>query len=585
VKLAGKPYEVHLLAVILLYILGFAIYLNSFSVPFVFDDHPNIRDNPSIRLTTFDARGIRAAALESRSQRRPIANISFALNYVVGGYDVKGYHLVNVLIHVVNGMLVYFLALMLLRRHRTITGAHESSDRRLRLAALLAAAIFVAHPLQTQAVTYIVQRMTSMATMFYLMSLLLYLIGRQRTDLAERSAFWLAALAAWLLALGSKEIAATLPVTVVLIELLFYRNAQRAWPGIHPGYLLFAMLASAGVVVLYLGTDPAATIAEQYVLREFGPLERLLTELRVLVFYLGLMTFPYPGRLSLEHSFSVSHSLIDPVSTILAVVFVVVLFVAALRLAPRHPILSFCILWFFVTLSIESSFIGLELAFEHRLYLPMFGFALALAYLFLLVPARYHVWTTVTAGALVLALASATIARNSIWRDPVALWTDTVFKSPASHRARNNLGRVLADRGERERARIQFEEAIRLEPDYAEPYNNLGALHAQAGRFDAAQAHFGRAIELNSRYAQAYNNLGVALLRQGRVRKAASQLGQSVRIAPRYAKAHANLSVALAQLGQPGESCRHLLIALRLDSTVPHSESALETCRSISNTN
>ena len=121
-KLAGKPYERHLLAVILVYCLGFAVYWNSLSVPFVFDDYPNIRDNPSIRLTSLDLDALRAAAFEGYAQRRPVANLSFALNYVAGGYDVKGYHLVNVLIHVANGVLVYFIALILFRRSRSITG-------------------------------------------------------------------------------------------------------------------------------------------------------------------------------------------------------------------------------------------------------------------------------------------------------------------------------------------------------------------------------------------------------------------------------------------------------------------------------
>jgi hypothetical protein len=136
VKLAGKPYEIHLLAVIVLYVLGFVVYLNSFSVPFVFDDYPNILDNPSIRLTAIDLEELHATGFESLLGRRPISNISFALNYLAGGYDVKGYHLVNILIHVVNGVLVYFLALILLRKDRTLAHRMPASERRLRLAAL-----------------------------------------------------------------------------------------------------------------------------------------------------------------------------------------------------------------------------------------------------------------------------------------------------------------------------------------------------------------------------------------------------------------------------------------------------------------
>ncbi len=152
-KLTGKPYEAHLLAVIVLYILGFSIYLNSLSVPFVFDDYPNIRDNPSIRLQAIDVNGLREAAFESRAHRRPLANISFALNYAADGYRVKWYHVVNVLIHIVNGVLVYFLALILLARDQAKGSRGSTPSRRLWLVALFAAAIFVAHPLQVQAVT------------------------------------------------------------------------------------------------------------------------------------------------------------------------------------------------------------------------------------------------------------------------------------------------------------------------------------------------------------------------------------------------------------------------------------------------
>ncbi len=578
-KLAGKPYEVHLLAVIILYVLGFAVYLNSFSVPFIFDDYPNIRDNPSIRLTAIDVEGLRTAAFESPASRRPAANISFALNYLAGGYDVKGYHLVNILIHIGNGVLVYFLALMLLRKSQSLADQPPASDRHARLAALFAAAIFIAHPLQIQTVTYIVQRMTSMATMFYLTSLLFYLLGRQRKDRSGRSAYWLAALAAWLLALGSKEIAASLPVVIVLIEYFFYRDPRKRWPGINYGTLLFALAATAGVALLYLGAEPAATITEQYVDRGFTPGERLLTELRVLIFYLSLMLFPDPGRLSLDHAFTISRSLTDPITTLVAAAILVALILAAARLTRRHPILSFCIMWFLVTLAIESSFIGLELVFEHRLYLPMFAFALAVAYLLSLTPARHRTMMTALGGILVVTLMAASIVRNMTWQDPAVLWADTVSKNPDSYRARNNLGRVLTDQGKLQEAARQFNEAIRIKPDYAEPRNNLGTLHARAGRFDQAREQFAIAIELNPRYAQAFNNLGVALLSQGLAREAALILGQAVRLAPGYAKAHANLSIALERLGQSREACRYLLLAVRLDPAVPHAESALERCQ------
>ena len=339
------------------------------------------------------------------------------------------------------------------------------------------------------------------------------------------------------------------------------------------------MLRLPELLLIYLGSEPGAAIAEQYLGRDLTPGERLLTELRVLVFYMSLMALPYPGRLSLDHTFTVSHSLTDPMTTLAAAAILVGLLFAALRLTRRHPTLSFCVMWFLVTLSIESSFIGLELAYEHRLYLPMFAFALAVAYLLSLTPARFAHLAIGLGALFVVTLASASIVRNVTWQDPAALWADAASKSPTSHRARNNFGRVLIDQGKWEQAALQFEEAIRLKPDYAEPHNNLGTLHARAKRFDQAREHFGIAIALNPQYAQAFNNLGVALLNQGLVREAALQLRQAVRVSPGYAKAHGNLSTALSRLGQPRQACRHLFIALQLDATLPHSRAALDRCR------
>lgn len=582
-RLPDKPHEVHLLALCILYVLGFSIYLNSLSVPFVFDDFPNIRDNPSVRMTSLDVESVRAAVTESPAKRRPLANVSFALNHLVGGYDVKGYHLVNIFLHIANGVLVYFLALILLGA----AGARESPrmmpDRRLQLAALLAGAIFIAHPLQVQAVTYIVQRMTSMATLFYLLSLLLFVLGRRRRDRSKRSALWAGAFVSWLLALGAKEIAATLPVMIVVTEYLFFRDRDKPWPGMRLWYPLVAVAAVACAALLYLGADPATTLASQYADREYGAGERMLTELRVLVYYLSLMILPLPGRLSLEHTFSVSRSLVDPATTLAAATVLAAMLYAALRCASRQPIASFCILWYLVTLSVESSFVGLELAFEHRLYLPMFGFSLMVGYLSTLTPDRHSRLAIVLGVGIVAALSTISIARNTIWQDSLRLWMDTVAKNPMSHRAHNNLGRVLIDRNRPELAAREFEQAIRIEPGYAEPYNNLGTLHARAGRLDEAVLNFAKAIEANPTYAHAYNNLGVALLDQGRARDAVMQLGRAVRIAPGYAKAHGNLAIALARLGRMRESCVHLRVAVDLDASALHSPSALDACGALSN--
>ena len=179
---ALKLYEVHLLFVTALYLIGLTVYSNSLGGPFIFDDYPNIRDNASVRMTRVDIDSLYRAGFESPSERRPLANISFALNYYFGDYNVLGYHLVNVLVHISNGVLVYFLVLLM--------GRTNPNPAHWRWVAFIASAVFLTHPIQTQAVAYIVQRMTSLAVLFYLLSLLLYVLGRHNPAPGKRFFLW-----------------------------------------------------------------------------------------------------------------------------------------------------------------------------------------------------------------------------------------------------------------------------------------------------------------------------------------------------------------------------------------------------------
>ena len=178
-----KTYEVHLLFVTGLYVLGLAVYSNSLSGPFVLDDYPNIRENPSIRMTGIDVDALYRAGFESVDTQPPLAYISFALNYYFGDYDVFAYHLVNVLLHIANGVLLYFLVLLIGR-------AEGSNQTPWAWVAFVAGVIFLVHPIQTQAVTYIVQRITSLAAFFYLLALLLYGLGRLNPALGKRVVLW-----------------------------------------------------------------------------------------------------------------------------------------------------------------------------------------------------------------------------------------------------------------------------------------------------------------------------------------------------------------------------------------------------------
>ena len=580
-RLLTRPYEHHLVCAAAIYLVGLAIYAGTLSAPFVFDDYPNIRDNPAVRMAELTREGLRAAAFDGPAPNRPLANVTFALNYLAGGYDVAGYRLVNVIIHVLNAVLVYFLTFMLLARSEPVQrrlGPVGDRPALLRLAALLAGTLFVAHPAQTQAVVYVVQRMTELATFFYLGALLLYVQGRTGAAGARRAWLWSGALLAWLLALACKEIAATLPAVILLTELCFFRSRERRWRAGDLGYVALIAACVAVLAFVYLGEDPVRALRAGYAGRDFAMGERLLTELRVLVFYIGLILLPLPGRLSLEHSFALSHSLSDPPSTIVCAGILLGLALLGYALARRHVVLAYCIAWFFVTLCVESTFVGLELAYEHRLYLPMFAFVLAAAYGFTFALARHRGVALGVAASLVIALSAGTVLRGETWTDRVALWSDVVAKNTASARARNNLARALLDAGRTADAAAEFTEALRIDPRYAEPYNNLGVLHAAARRFAQAERHFLTALSLDPGYAQAHNNLGIALLRQDRVPEALRHLQAAVSIAPRYAKARANLAAVLMRLERREEACAQVRAALALEPGVAELERAASRC-------
>ena len=192
--------------VLLLAVLTFFVYSNSIGGEFIFDDS-RIYLNPHIRLTTLDFKSLAEAWLESDPWTRPVVNTSFALNYYFHQYEVAGYHLVNIVIHAITGILLFLLAKITL----TLPSMRSNGSSAVVWIPFVVALIWLLHPVQTQSVSYVIQRMNSMAGMFYLMSLYLYVRGRLSEGRKVKISFFLAAVAAGLLALGSKEIAITLP--------------------------------------------------------------------------------------------------------------------------------------------------------------------------------------------------------------------------------------------------------------------------------------------------------------------------------------------------------------------------------------
>ncbi|REJ67015.1 MAG: hypothetical protein DWQ31_12785 [Planctomycetota bacterium] len=473
-------YLPHLVAVIALASLAMALYAGTYEHPFAFDDNNAVVDNPKVQIREVTWENLRKAAQSRPDGRRPLAFISLALNHAYEGLgSTFSYHLVNNLIHAVTGVLVYALALLTYRQAQELDEGRPVPLTTFRSCgmAIFAAALFVAHPVQTQAVTYIVQRMTSMATMFYVAALLLYILGRRRPWGAGRVLLWLGVPVAFLLAYWSKRIAFPLPFVIPLYELFFFQDLRFAWlkrPQVLAA-LAVVLLAATGLVIWAMALpgdetkwNPLERLEKGYGQRDFTMAERLYTQPRVVMHYLTLLAWPTPDRLNLLYHFPTSRSLLDPPTSLASLGVILSLIAVAIYGARRQRVLSFAVLWFFIHLALESTILPLEMIYEHRLYLPMVGVAIGFSYVLWTLLWRHPAWATVASCLLVALLSAATVERNTHWAD---IYEDVIEKNPRPLRAL--LGRGLAGIKAYERTRDEehlesavkdFEEIIELNP-------------------------------------------------------------------------------------------------------------------------
>jgi tetratricopeptide (TPR) repeat protein len=586
---ARRPFVSYALSFAAISGVCFALYQPALGAPFVLDDWDNLVHNPHVRWTELSFAELREAIVGPRV-RRPVAHVSFGLNHYASGYRPAHFRLVNVAIHAFNGLLVCGLTLALLRRWRRIRPASLArfdarADPWLGLAAAL---LFVAHPVQIQAVTYVVQRMTSLATLFYLGAILLWLRGGSASSAGARAVWRGAAVAAGLLALGSKEIAVALPAALWLIHGLFISDLGRDWLRRSAPWALAAALASLAALAF-------AAAGPGWALHDFGPWERVLSQPRVLLFYLSLVALPLPSRLNLLHEFEPSRALFDPPATLVAAIAVAVLLAAALLAARRFRFAAFALLWFLLHSALEASPLPLRMAFEHRLYLPLVGFAVALPVgLAALLGAR---GAAAVAAVAITALAGATFARNQVWSDATRLRVDTAQKSPNDWLAQLLGASALAESGRPDEALALLARVSELEPASPRPHNLRGALLRSQGRLPEALAAFEQAMALDAadplaraeaaRVAAALGDweraaglfeasfarspdervlveLADVLVRQGELEQALALYDNAAARAPRWPLPYRSAGRVLAHQGRPGPAAERFARALVL---------------------
>jgi len=567
--------------------LVLVIYANIYNVPIIFDGAHHIKENALVKDV------LEALSCEAISKARSVVVLTFALNHYVGGFNVFGYHVVNVLIHIANGILVYFLSLALLshlpfsdgkpqgiysdtmrevkgkrrRRKEEQREGRAKTDRGFNVVpfmALFAALVFVAHPIQTQAVTYIVQRYTSMAAFFYMASVLAYVKARESTRSGTTAdvmsvGLYVLSFICGILSFKSKEIAASLPGAIVLVEYLCFGGTWREW--VRKLLRLVPFLVLFEVYVLYSrGFFSSADVS--LVLEDISAMARetesvgrwqyLCTQFSVLVIYLRLLVCPV--NQNLDYMYRFKNGFFDGYTPV-AVAFLIALVVFAVWKRRKYPVVTFAVFWFFITLSVESSIIPIRDAlFEHRLYLPMFGFSLFVSWLVIRVFSRKRAVALAVCVVIIASLGTATFLRNRVWRDPVTLWSDVLKKAPHNSRAYFSLGAQYEKKGYPDTAFRYYTKAIALAPRYGTAHYNLGNLLSSRGDLQQAVHHYSEAIRVQPKNIKARVNLAAVKFRQGDIEAALRELQAALDYEPHNETILLNIGRLYEENGQQGKA-------------------------------
>lgn len=559
----------------------FLCYCNTFSASWQMDDRPNITKNHRIQMTDITFGQIwksMNAQPGSGKFYRPAACLSLALNWYFGKDNVFSYHVVNWLIHLATSWLL-FLTITTLFRTPQIYGRYSSDE--VVFIAVTATLFWALNPMQTQAVTYIVQRMASLAALFSVLSIYCYLQGRLSKSIQQRQLLFAGSALSYLLAIFSKENSIILPLSLPAFEIFFFYSQLSKEI---TKKLLYGLLMGLGVSILAtiaLQPDILDVIHRHYNLRPFTMLERLLTEQRILLFYLTQLFFPHPSRLSIAHDFPLSTSLFAPWETTAAILANALFIILALKSGRKYPFLALAILFFYLNHLVESTIVPLELVFEHRNYLPSFFLFIPIALLF------NQILLQMARNKLVVALAVilfsgifavegyATYARNIVWKNEQSLWIDALRKAPNSDRPlavlalqlgwgkgatqneykkaleliKRTLTMVKARRlsdaaqlgnaaslyhklGEYQTSIEYYQQALKILPNDAMTSFNMAKAYISSGDFTSARNLLSGILDRGNIHADYFHLLGFCELWLGKPKESADVLRQAMSLAP-----------------------------------------------------
>lgn len=511
-------------AFFLILIFTAIVYSNSFSASWHFDDFPNIVTNRGIHISDIGmgsiTKALHANPINNSKLIRPVAYLSFAINWYFGKHHVFGYHLINLAIHIIVAF-VLFLSILTLLRSPNVSVAYKGDEYFI---ALLASVLWSIHPIQVQAVTYIVQRMASMASLFYILGIFLYLKARIAKSKLKACLLVFGIVISYFLAILTKENTVTLPIAILLLEFLFYQDKVKTLKRIRENGVFSVFIAILLVVIFY--KIEWSSIISGYENRPFTFAERMLTEPRIVLFYLKQLLIPINSHLSIVHDVKISTSLFHPIMTLPSMLCILGLLGIGISQIKGRPFVALAILFYFLNQIIESSIIPLELIFEHRNYLPsMFLFVPIAAGIKALTDFYYKkqlivaIIVVISTTLAICGIGLATYTRNQTWSTEESLWMDAMYKAPNNPRPYQNIAGIYKDRGHYERSMALYQKAVGLpnvsDISISKSKNNIGNIYWLFNDSQNAMRFYREAVAIDEGNRLARINLASELIRVG----------------------------------------------------------------------
>ena len=536
----------------ILILIGLLLYAQTFQFGFVFDDHIFIVANPYIK--NFNNIHLMWHAFP---MTRLVGMYSFAVNYYFNQLHPSGYHVFNFLVHLTATGLVWALAGLLFR----MTKSFPSRDRLTQELPLIIAILFLVHPCQTQAVTYITQRFESMATVFYLATIYFYLRARLSTQGIQKIILFTLAGLSTGLGILTKEVVITTVGMIIVLELIFFpgEGKKKVYVVLATAAVLLGILFSQ-IVHAGLNVFVQSVKSESHDGDVLTPVYYFLTQMRVFLTFLRLLLLPV--HQNLDYDYPASMDLFHPPLTIIGLGVIIGFILLVIKLRRKFPLIAFGLAWMLITFSINLAPRS-NVIFEHKLYLISFGFLLAsVAALMAIIPNR---WTLVRVLlCVVVALSLATFNRNKVWANELVLWKDCVRSSPHKARVNANLGRIYGSLGQYDQAINYFSRAIAISPDNI-TYENRGIIYSQLGQSTQALEDLNRSIAMDPHYFSTYVKRSWVYQTQHRYQEALNDLAYAISLEPGFEDAYIERGMLWMQVGHLPEALEDFQQVLRID--------------------